>query len=71
MRFLEKMVKTYRFSARIEAGDGGGAGVMFPYDVEKEFGFKGRVPVKSRFDGVPYTGSLIKCGPRGNICSGC
>ena len=35
---------------------------MFPYDVEKEFGAKGRVPVKATFDGVPYTGSLIKYG---------
>ncbi len=52
----------YRFKARIEAGDGGGAYVLFPYDVEQEFGTKGRVPVKAAFDGVPYTGSLIKYG---------
>jgi hypothetical protein len=56
-------MKTYKFSARIEAGDGGGASVVFPYDVEKEFGTKGAVPVKATFDGVPYTGSLAKCGP--------
>jgi hypothetical protein len=36
--------------------------VLFPYDTEKEFGSKGRVPVKATFDGVPYTGSLIKYG---------
>jgi hypothetical protein len=56
-------MKTYKFTARIEAGIGGGAGIYFPYDVEKEFGTKGAVPVQAMFNGVPYTGSLVKCGP--------
>ena len=34
--------------------------VFFPFDVEKEFGTKGRVAVKATFDGVPYSGSLVK-----------
>jgi len=55
-------VKKYKFKARIQAGDGGGAYVLFPFDVEKEFGTKGKVPVKAAFNGVPYTGSLIKYG---------
>ncbi len=55
-------MKTYKFKARIEAASGGGACVFFPYDVEKEFGTRGRVPVKATFDGVPYTGSMIKYG---------
>jgi hypothetical protein len=55
-------MKQYKFKAKIEAGIGGGAAVIFPYDVEKEFGVKGRVPVKSTIDGVPYSGSLVKCG---------
>jgi hypothetical protein len=55
-------MKKYRFKAKIEAGEGGGAYVFFPYDTEKEFATKGRVPVKATFDGVPYTGSLAKCG---------
>ena len=55
-------MKVYRFKAKIESGDGGGAYVLFPYDVDKEFGTKGKVPVKASFDGVPYTGSLIKYG---------
>ncbi len=55
-------MKTYTFKARIEAASGGGACVFFPYDVEKEFGTRGRVPVKATFDGVPYTGSMIKYG---------
>jgi Bacteriocin-protection, YdeI or OmpD-Associated/Domain of unknown function (DUF1905) len=55
-------VKKYKFKAKIEAGDGGGAHVLFPYDTEKEFATKGKVPVKATFDGVPYAGSLIKYG---------
>jgi uncharacterized protein DUF1905/bacteriocin resistance YdeI/OmpD-like protein len=50
----------YKFEATIEAGNGGGAYVLFPYDTEKEFATKGKVPVKATFDGVPYRGSLIK-----------
>lgn len=55
-------MKKYKFKARIEAGDGGGAYVLFPYDTEKEFATKGKVPVKATFNGVPYAGSLIKYG---------
>jgi hypothetical protein len=55
-------MKKYKFKAKIEAGDGGGAYVLFPYDSEKEFATKGKVPVKATFNGVPYTGSLIKYG---------
>jgi hypothetical protein len=57
-------MKQYKFNAKIHtAGSGtGGACVFFPYDVQKEFGTGGRVPVKVTFDGVPYTGSMIKYG---------
>ena len=55
-------MKKYTFKAILQPGGGGGAGVMFPYDVEKEFGTKGNVPIKSTVDGVPYTGSLMNCG---------
>ena len=57
-----KAMKKYRFKARIEAGNGGGAHVLFPYNTEKEFATKGKVPVKASFNGVSYTGSLIKYG---------
>ena len=53
-------MKKYKFKAKIEAGAGGGAYVLFPYDTEKEFTTKGKVPVKATFQGVSYTGSLIK-----------
>jgi len=55
-------MKKYKFKAKIEAGDGGGAYVLFPYDTGTEFATKGKVPVKATFDGVPYTGSLFKYG---------
>ncbi len=54
--------KSYKFSARIEAGDGGGAYVLFPFDVVQEFGARGRVPVRASLDGVQYTGTMIKYG---------
>ena len=66
-----KNEKTYRFSARICVdSESGGAYVVFPYDIRKEFG-KGRVKVRASFDGVPYDGSIVNMGVRdenGNIC---
>jgi hypothetical protein len=60
-------MKKYKFKATIQPDIGGGAGIVFPYDVEKEFGTRAKVPVKSTLDGVPYTGSLIKCGPANHM----
>jgi Domain of unknown function (DUF1905)/Bacteriocin-protection, YdeI or OmpD-Associated len=59
---LEAAVKRYKFQAQIIEGMGGGAGVLFPYDVEKEFGTRGNVPVQATLDGVGYRGSLMNCG---------
>lgn len=56
-------MKTYRFTARIQSVEPAGAGVVIPFDVESEFGARGRVAVRATFNGVPYTGSLMKCGP--------
>src|ERR1700744_3710540 len=53
--------KTYKFKAKIEEIKGSPC-IFFPYDVVQEFGIRGRVPVKVTFDGVPYSGSLIKYG---------
>jgi len=58
----DKAMKKYKFKAKIEAADGGGAYVLFPCDTGKEFGTKGKVPVKATFNGASYTGSLIKYG---------
>ncbi|MFZ3217662.1 MAG: YdeI/OmpD-associated family protein [Candidatus Acidiferrales bacterium] len=55
-------VKKYRFTAKIEPANMGGAFVLFPYDTEREFGTKGKVPVKATLGGIAYAGSLIKYG---------
>ena len=58
------MMKEYRFEAIIKSSETGkgGAFVEFPFDVEKEFGTKGRVLVIASFEGVEYRGSLMKMG---------
>jgi hypothetical protein len=55
-------VKQYKFSAVIEDAMGGGAYILFPFDVQQEFGTRSRVAVKATLNGVPYTGSLVKYG---------
>ena len=66
-----KNEKTYIFSAPICVDpESGGAYVVFPYDIRKEFG-KGRVKVHATFDGVPYDGSIVNMGIKdenGDIC---
>ena len=57
-----RVMQKYTFKAKIQEGRGGGAFVFFPYDVEREFGVKGRVPIKATFDGELETASLVKMG---------
>ena len=63
--------KIYEFESLIySAGDTGGAYVIFPYDIRKEFG-RGRVKVHATFDGEPYDGSIVNMGLKdseGNVC---
>lgn len=54
--------KRYSFKAEIRAGRGGGAYVEFPYDAEKEFGTRGRVPVNATIGGVPGRSALMRMG---------
>ncbi len=65
------MQKEYSFSAILhEIPDKGGAYIIFPYDIRKEFG-KGRVRVHASFDGIPYDGSIVNMGVKdehGKIC---
>ena len=64
------MKREYVFEAVLhEVTENGGAYVIFPYDIRKEFG-KGRVKVHASFDGIPYDGSVVNMGlkdPAGNI----
>jgi hypothetical protein len=55
-------MKEYRFKATIHAAGGSGAYVLFPYDTQEEFSTRAKIPVMASFDGVPYTGSLVKYG---------
>lgn len=56
-------MKEYEFDAALlKHEDMNAAFIEFPYDVEKEFGTKGRVKVYVTFDGVEYRGSLVKMG---------
>lgn len=63
--------QVYEYESRIyEAEQKGGAYVVFPYDIRKEFG-KGRVKVHVTFDGEPYDGSIVNMGVKnedGSIC---
>ncbi len=54
-------MKRYKFQAAIQRSDNGwGAFVIFPHDTQAEFGTNGKVPVQTLFDGLAYTGSLMK-----------
>ena len=53
-----------------EISDNGGAYVIFPWDIRKEFG-KGRVKVHATFDGIPYDGNVVNMSvkdEKGEIC---
>ena len=64
-------MKQYEYdTVIIENPDNGGAYVIFPWDIRKEFG-KGRVKVHATFDGIPYDGSVVNMGLKnedGEIC---
>ncbi len=63
--------KKYEYDALLhEDPDSGGAYLIFPWDLKKEFG-KGRAKVHAEFDGMPYDGSIVNMGirnPDGSIC---
>lgn len=63
--------KVYEYESLIySAGETGGAYVVFPYDIRKEFG-RGRVKVHATFDGENYDGSIVNMGVKnedGSIC---
>lgn len=63
--------KMYEYDAILhEVPDNGGAYVVFPWNIRKEFG-KGRVKVHAEFDGISYDGSIVNMGLKdeiGEIC---
>jgi hypothetical protein len=56
------MNEEFKFHAVIQAGDGGGAFVFFPFNMLESFGTTGKVRVSGTIDGVPYSGQLFKYG---------
>ena len=66
------MNKIYEFDAVVKSSEigAGGAYVVFPYDIRKEFG-RGRVKVNATFDNEPYEGSIVNMGLKnddGTVC---
>ncbi len=63
--------KIYEYESLLyDAGKTGGAYVIFPYDIRKEFG-RGRLKVHATFDGEPYDGSIVNMGVKnadGSVC---
>lgn len=56
------MSRKRTFEAVIQsAGEGGGAFVDVPFDVQKEYG-KGRVPILAHIESEPYRGTLVRMG---------
>ena len=63
-------MKRYEYGAVLHEEPDGGAWVVFPRDLRKEFG-RGRVKVHASFDGIPYDGSVVNMGVRnadGSVC---
>ena len=63
-------MKRYEYDAVLHTEPDGGAYVIFPRDLRKEFG-KGRVKVRAAFDGLPYEGSIVNMGLQnadGSVC---
>lgn len=64
------MAQEYSFDAVIHETERGGAYVIFPWDLRKEFG-RGRIKVHASFDGIEYDGSIVNMGVKdefGEIC---
>ncbi|MCI8554692.1 MAG: DUF1905 domain-containing protein [Clostridiales bacterium] len=65
------MLDKYEFDSILyEMKDNGGAYVIFPWDIRKEF-CAGRVKVSVLFDGIAYDGSIVNMGVKdkeGNPC---
>ena len=67
----ESPMKKYEYEAVLhEMPDNGGAYVIFPWDIRREFG-KGRIKAHAVFDGIPYDGSIVNMGLKnedGTVC---
>jgi hypothetical protein len=56
-------MQKYEFDEVIkQAGPGGGAYILFPYDPMTCFRKKNLIPIECTFDGIPYRGSIANMG---------
>jgi hypothetical protein len=55
-------VSTKKFKAKIKKEEGTATYIDIPFNVEKEFGGKGRVAVKVTINGFPYRTSIVSKG---------
>jgi hypothetical protein len=56
-------MKKLKFNVRLEGGTSGeGAALSAPFDVEKTFGTRARVPVRGVINGFPFRSSLMPMG---------
>ncbi|MCA1629933.1 MAG: YdeI/OmpD-associated family protein [Acidobacteria bacterium] len=55
---------TKRFRVLLETDPAGSAatGILVPFDVQKVFGTRARVPVRGNINGFPYRGSIFPMG---------
>ena len=63
-------MKRYEYDAVLCEEPDGGAYVVFPWDIRREFG-RGRVRAHAEFDGIPYDGSIVNMGLKnadGSVC---
>jgi hypothetical protein len=56
-------MKKLKFNVKLEGGTSGeGAALSAPFDVEKTFGTRARVPVRGVINGFPFRSSLMPMG---------
>jgi hypothetical protein len=66
-RRARSSIEALQVHGKNRGGQWWGAYVLFPFDVETEFGVKGRVPIRASINGIPYAGSLSNCGGRRHV----
>jgi hypothetical protein len=60
---IPKAGRRLEFQVKLEQDTGSSAALFhMPFDVEKEFGTRGRVPVRGTINGFPYRSSIMNMG---------
>jgi hypothetical protein len=60
---MEEMMATKRFRVLLEKHENSEAtGITIPFDVEKTYGTRSRVPVRGTINGFPYRGTIFPMG---------